>query len=140
MSPSSLSGNPRAVRPWLAAALMMTVWLAATPARCDPGPDPDSDRGAGAVRLAASALAATTLAGPAWHWLQQAWAELRAWSSGGTREWQGSRPATRLTAGGWQDLGNAGSSTPDDGGGGGSAGTGSGSGGTGSGGSDPNGG
>jgi hypothetical protein len=136
MSPSSLSGNPRVVRPWLAAALMMTVWLAAAPARCDPGPDPD--RGAGAVRLATSTLAATTLAGPAWHWLQQAWAELRAWSSGGAREWQGSRPA-RLTAGGWQDLGNAGSSTPDDGSGGGSAGTGSGSGGTGSGGSDPNG-
>ena len=53
MSPTPLPRSPRRVRPWLAAALMMTVWLSSTPARCDPGP--------GIAQLAAS-----TLAGPAW--------------------------------------------------------------------------
>jgi len=136
MSPSSHPGNPRVVRPWLAAALMLAVWLAATPARCDPGPG----AGPGAARLAASTLAATTLAGPAWHWLQQAWAELQSWGSGGAREEEGSRPATRQTAGGWQDAGNAGSAAPEGGStGGGSSVTGTGSGSDSTGGSDPNG-
>ncbi len=128
MSPSPLPRNPRAMRPWLAAALLMTVWLAASPARCDPGPGADTAR-----------LAAFTLAGPAWHWLQQAWAGLRSWGPGAAREGQGSRPGVRLTAGGWHRAGSAGSAAPDDGGTGGSTGDGSGSGGAGAGGSDPNG-
>lgn len=126
MSPTPLPRNPRRVRPWLAAALMMTVWLSSTPARCDPGP--------GIAQLAAS-----TLAGPAWHWLQLAWTGLQSWGPGGPREEQGFRPATRLTGSGWQGTGGAGSAAPDDASTSGSAGEGSGSGGTGAGGSDPNG-
>jgi len=126
MSPSPHPRNPRAVRPWLAAALMTTVWLAATPARCDPGP---GDR----------TLVASTLAGPAWHWLQLAWAGLRSWGPGAAREGQRSRPGVRLTTGGWPGAGGAALATPDDGSAGGSAGNGAGSGGAGAGGSDPNG-
>jgi hypothetical protein len=126
MSPTPLPPSPRRVRPWLAAALMMTVWLSSTPARCDPGP--------GIARLAAS-----TLTGPAWHWLQLAWAGLQSWGPGGAREGQAFRPAIRLTAGGWQGAGGADSAAPADTSAGGSAGDGSSSGGSGAGGSDPNG-
>jgi len=126
MSPTPLPRNPRRVRPWLAAALMMTVWLSSTPARCDPAPG-------------IAQLAAATLAGPAWHWLQLAWAGLKSWGPGGPREGQALRPAMRLTASGWQGTGGAGSAAPDDTSTGGSAGEGSGSGGDSAGGSDPNG-
>jgi len=126
MSPSPLPRNPRVVRPWLAAALMMTVWLAATPARCAPGPG-------------AAPLVASTLAGPAWHWLQLAWAGLRPWAPGASRAGQRFRPGVRLSAGGWPGAGGAGLAAPDGGSTGGSAGDGSGSGGAGAGGSDPNG-
>jgi hypothetical protein len=68
MSPSSLPRTPRALRPWLAAAMMLTVWLTATPARCDPGP-------------VASRLAATARANPAWPWLQVLWTRL-PWGAG----------------------------------------------------------
>ena len=126
MSPTPLPRSPRRVRPWLAAVLMMTVWLSSTPARCDPGP--------GIARLAAS-----TLAGPAWHWLQLAWAGLQPWGPGGAREGQASRPAIRLTASGWQGAGGADSAPSADTSTGGSAGDGSGSGSGGAGGADPNG-
>jgi hypothetical protein len=68
MSPS-FSTTARAARPWLAAALMLALCLTATPARCDSGP--------GALRLAAS-----TLAGPGWQWLQQLWSSLDRWLPG----------------------------------------------------------
>jgi hypothetical protein len=126
MSPTPLPRNPCRVRPWLAASLMMTVWLSSTPARCDPGP--------GIAQLAAS-----TLAGPAWHWLQLAWAGLQSCGPGGAREGQALRPAMRLTASGWQGAGGGGSAAPDDAISGGSGGNGSGSSGGGAGGSDPNG-
>jgi hypothetical protein len=126
MSPTPLPRSPHRVRPWLAAALMMTVWLSSTPARCDPGP--------GIAQLAAS-----TLAGPAWHWLQLAWAGLQSWGPGGALEGQAFRPAMRPTASGWQGAGGAGSTVPDDARTGGSAGDGSGSSGGSAGGSDPNG-
>jgi hypothetical protein len=126
MSPTPLPRNPRRVRPWLAAALMMTVWLSSTPARCDPGP--------GIAQLAAS-----TLTGPGWRWLQLAWAGLQSWGPGGAREGQALRPAMRLTASGWQGAGGTGSAAPDDASTGGSAGDGSGSSGGSAGGSDPNG-
>jgi len=126
MSPTPLPRNPHRGRPWLAAALMMSIWLASIPARCDPGP--------GIARLAAS-----TMAGPAWHWLQLAWAGLRSWGPGGAREGQASRPATRRTASGRHGADGAGSAAPDDATTGGSAGEGSSSGGGGAGGSDPNG-
>jgi hypothetical protein len=127
MSPTPLPPSPRRVRPWLAAALLMTVWLSSTPARCDSGP--------GIARLAAS-----TLAGPAWHWLQLAWAGFQSWGPGGARDGQAYRPAIRATAGGWQGAGGADSAAPEDtstGGGSAVGGSGSGSGNTG--GSDPNG-
>lgn len=125
MSPTSLPINARVARPWLAATLLMTVWLTATPARCDPGP--------GTTRLAAS-----TLATPAWHWLQQVLAELRDWSSVGVEAPHASRPAAHSIAGGRQGARAAGSSATDDcsSGGGSSGGT---SGATGSGSNDPNG-
>ena len=127
MSPTPLPRSPRRARPCLAAALMMTVWLSSTPARCDPGP--------GIAQLAAS-----TLAGPAWHWLQLTWAGLQSWGLGGAREGQALRPAMRLTtAGGWQAAAGAGSAAPDDASTGGSAGDGSSSGGGSAGGGDPNG-
>ena len=128
MSPTPLPRNPRRVRPWLAAALMMTVWLSSTPARCDPGPGP------GIAQLAAS-----TLAGPAWHWLQLTWAGLQSWGLGGAREAHAFRPAMRFTtAGGWHSVGGAGSAALDDASTGGSDSGGSNSGGS-AGGGDPNG-
>ena len=126
MSPTPLPRSPRRVRPWLAAALMMTVWLSSTPARCDPGP--------GIAQLAAS-----TLAGPAWHWLQLALAGLQSWGPGSAREGPAFRPAIRPTASGWQGAGGTDFGAPDDTSTGGSAGDGSSSGGSGAGGSDPNG-
>ncbi len=127
MSPTPLPRSPRRVRPSLAAALMMTVWLSSTPARCDPGPG-------------IAQLTAFTLAGPAWHWLQLTWAGLQSWGPGGARQGQSFRPAIRpAAAGGWQGAGGAGSAAPDDARTGGSAGDGSSSGGSGAGGSDPNG-
>jgi hypothetical protein len=126
MSPTPLPRTPRRVRPWLAAALMMTVWLSSTPARCDPGP--------GIAQLAAS-----TLAGPAWHWLQLAWAGLQFSGPGGAREGHTLRPPMRLTASGWQGAGGAGSAAAADDASGGGDGDGSGSNGGSAGGSDPNG-
>ena len=131
MSPTPLPRSSHRVRPWLAAALMMTVWLSSTPARCDPGP--------GIAQLAASTMAGP-MAGPAWQWLQLAWAGLRAWAPGGAREGQVLRPAAaRPAAGGWQGAAGAGSAAPDDASTGGSAGEGSSSGNGGAGGADPNG-
>jgi len=125
MSPSSLPINPRAARLCLAATLLMTVWLAATPARCEPDPGPG-----------ATPPAASTLAEPAWHWLRQVWAQLRNWPYGALEAPHPSPPAPHSIARSRHGARTAGSSAEDDGGSGDPSG---GSSGSGTGGHDPNG-
>lgn len=74
MSPTSIPTTTRSTRPWLAAALMLAVWLTAAPARCD-------------LALDGARLAAASLADPGWHWLQQLlWANLRWRGAAGAPE------------------------------------------------------
>ena len=104
MSPFSIPRTLRAARPWLAAAMMLAVWLTATTARCCTfGPR-------------AAPPAVSIRANPGWPWLQLLWATL-PWGAGGGQELYAARDwRPRASASGRHGLATTGASASDTGG------------------------